>query len=162
LYPVGPHPGFREFFDDERARLGRALFLVTGDIGEADDLAQEAFVRVFERWDKVATMKSPTGYLYRAALNLHRGRLRRRATSARHDAATVGADGLARIEDRDEILHLLAQLTRNQREALVLTEWMGLTSQEVGDVMRISPSTVRVHLSRAKATLREAKVNIDE
>ena len=159
---MGPHREFREFFDDERTRLGRALYLVTGDVGEADDLAQEAFVRVFERWDKVATLDSPTGYLYRTALNLHRGRLRKRATAARHDTAPAGADAIARIEDRDEILHLLGRLTRNQREAIVLTEWSGLTSAEAGDVMRISASTVRVHLSRAKAALRQAQVMIDE
>lgn len=153
--PVGPHPEFKDFFEDERARLGRALYLVTGDVGEADDLAQEAFVRVFERWDKVAMLDSPTGYLYRTALNLHRSRFRRRMTSARHASTPASADPMGRIEDRDEIVRLIVRLPRSQRQALVLVEWAGLTSEEAGHVMGIDGSTVRVHLTRAKVTLRE-------
>src|SRR2546427_3349094 len=69
--------GFDRFFAEEYQRLARALFIVVGDPVEAEDLAQEAMVRVFERWDRVADLESPTGYLYRTALNLHRSRSRR-------------------------------------------------------------------------------------
>jgi RNA polymerase sigma factor (sigma-70 family) len=71
-------------------------------------------------------------------------------------------DPLARVDDRDEILRLLAELTRHQREALVLTEWLGLSSEEAGGMMRISASTVRVHLARARAALRASQVMDDE
>jgi RNA polymerase sigma factor (sigma-70 family) len=158
----GPHREFKTFFEDERERLGRALYLVTGDIGEADDLAQDAFVRVFEGWDRIGTMDSPTGYLYRTALNLHRSRRRKRTSSARHESVPIDRDELAVVEDRETIVRSLAQLTPNQREALVLTEWLGLDSEQAADVMRINASTVRVHLSRARAILRGARVIIDE
>jgi DNA-directed RNA polymerase specialized sigma24 family protein len=43
-----------------------ALCLVTGDRHEAEEIAQDAFVRVFERWDRVGSLEDPTGYLFRA------------------------------------------------------------------------------------------------
>ena len=49
---------------------------MTGDRVEAEDIAQEALVRVYERWGQVGGMDSPTGYLYRTAMNLARSRLR--------------------------------------------------------------------------------------
>lgn len=52
---------FEEFFEAEHVRLGRALYLLTGSTAEADELSQEAFVRVYERWDRVRDMTSPEG-----------------------------------------------------------------------------------------------------
>lgn len=56
---------FEAFFDTERARLLGTLCLVTGDRGEARELMQETFVRVWERWDQVRAHADPSGYLYR-------------------------------------------------------------------------------------------------
>lgn len=59
---------FEEFFQAEYPGLARALFLLTADLGEAEELAQEAMARVCERWDRVQTMDSPGGYVYRVAV----------------------------------------------------------------------------------------------
>jgi len=67
---------FDAFYATERRRLFSTLVRVTGDRQVADDLTQEAFVRVLERWDRVGHMDSAVGYLYRVALNLHRSRVR--------------------------------------------------------------------------------------
>ena len=56
---------------------------MTGNRGEAEDLAQEAFVKVYERWDRVRGTDNPAGYLYRTAINAHHSRLRRLAVAAR-------------------------------------------------------------------------------
>src|SRR6266516_4369257 len=61
---------FQRFFEAEHHRLTTALYLITGDTSEAEELSQEAMVRMYERWDRVRRMDSPTGYLYRTALNL--------------------------------------------------------------------------------------------
>ena len=66
----GSRVGFEVLFRSEFRRLGKALYLLTGDRGEAEELAQEAMARVYERWARVRTMESPTGYLYRVALHL--------------------------------------------------------------------------------------------
>src|SRR5213082_1055541 len=98
----GPSRDFEEFFKDEHVRLLRALFLVTGTEHEAEDLMQEAFVKVWERWDRVRAMDDPTGYLYRTAMNAFRSRVRRALTAARR-AVTMGEqhDDFARIDERD-------------------------------------------------------------
>lgn len=118
-----PGLDFREFFEGEYRRLPKALFLMTGDPLEAEELAQDALVRVFERWDQVRRMHSPTGYLYRTAFNLSRSRVRRLASRARHTLSpSPEADPLAGVEARDEVRRLLATLPRGQREAVVLVE----------------------------------------
>jgi hypothetical protein len=78
-----PEPGFcpgadfGTFFDLHFDDVFRALLLMSGDRHEAEDVAQEAFVKILERWDHVAGMDDPTGYLYHTALNERRDRLRR-------------------------------------------------------------------------------------
>src|ERR671914_2420350 len=85
---------FAEFFELEHARLGRAIYLLTGDAVEAEDLVQEAMARAFERWDRVSLMAEPAGYVYRIASNLHRRRygVRRRLTHLLKDAEPAQAD----------------------------------------------------------------------
>ena len=56
---------FEEFFAREREDLYRTLWLVTRNRYEAEEVAQEAFVRVLERWDRVSVKQEPRGYLYR-------------------------------------------------------------------------------------------------
>ena len=60
---------FEDFFHAHHERLLRAMYLATGDRHEAEDLAQEAFVRILERWERVRGLDYPVGYLYRTALN---------------------------------------------------------------------------------------------
>jgi len=149
---------FERFFQDEYERLGRALYLVTGDPVEAEDVAQEAMVRIYERWDRISAGGSDVGYLYRTALNLYRSRLRRAAVRLRRGPNVAAkADPLSVAEDRDELGRLLADLPEGQREALVLVTWLGMTDQEAGVVLGIEPVSVRVRLARAKAALRRAR-----
>jgi DNA-directed RNA polymerase specialized sigma24 family protein len=61
---------FESLFEAEYPRLMRMMYLLTGNREEARDVAEEAMVRVFERWDRVGLMDSPGGYAYRVALNL--------------------------------------------------------------------------------------------
>jgi len=59
---VNASPGtFEEFFRAEHARLLRALYLVTGSADEAQEVAQDALVRVWERWDRAAAWTTPPG-----------------------------------------------------------------------------------------------------
>src|SRR5437899_10060597 len=77
------HPDFESFFRTEYPTLVRMLFLLTGSSAEAEDLAQEALARAFERWKRIREMDSPGGYVCRTALNLNRKRLRRLGIGAR-------------------------------------------------------------------------------
>ena len=148
---------FVSFFEAEYDGLDRTLLLTVGDRGEADDLAQEAMARVFERWDRVRAMGSPAGYAYAVAFNLNRRRIRRlgawlrRAPSAEPPAEGSLDAADARRDVRDALLRLPLPL----REAVVLTEWLGLSTEEAAAVMRIEPVTVRGRLHRARNQLRE-------
>ncbi len=152
-----PRPrDFEEFFKAEYRRLAKALYVLTDDPYEADDLAQEAFLRVFERWETVGALTSPVGYMYRVALNLHRSRLRRLFMSARkHRIRSPKADPLLGVEARDEVDRYLSQLSAGQREALVLVEWLGEPVDEAARLLGIKPGALRARLFRARESLRE-------
>jgi RNA polymerase sigma factor (sigma-70 family) len=146
---------FEEFFQAEHVRLARALYLLTGSAAEADELTQEAMVRVYERWDRVRRMDSPQGYLFRTALNLHRSRLRWLAGRARQILqATPSPDPAEVVQSRDSLDRALASLPPGQREAVVLVEWLGMDQEEAATALGIKPGSVRARLSRAKADLR--------
>jgi RNA polymerase sigma-70 factor (ECF subfamily) len=146
---------FEEFFQAEQVRLARALYLLTGSAAEADELTQEAMVRVYERWDRVRQMDSPQGYLFRTALNLHRSRLRGLASRARHILQpTPSPDPAEVVQSRDILARALASLPTGQREAVVLVEWLGMDPQEAATALQIKLGSIRARLSRAKADLR--------
>ena len=74
---------FEEFYEANVRRVFTALCLMTGDRHEAEEIAQEAFVRVFERWNRVGTLEDPTGYVFRVSMNVFRNRLRRASLGLR-------------------------------------------------------------------------------
>jgi RNA polymerase sigma-70 factor (ECF subfamily) len=154
--------GFEAFFEHNYVRLARALYLLTGDAAEAEDEAQEAMVRVYERWDRVSTMASPEGYLFRTAMNLNRSWRRRLRSERRRfvDAPRV-REPHETAEAGDQLARALASLPPAQRRALILVEWLGMTDQEAGDALGIRPVSVRVRISRAKSALRANEVTDD-
>jgi RNA polymerase sigma factor (sigma-70 family) len=148
--------GFDRFFREHSERLGRAMYLLTGDRWEAENLAQEALVRTFERWTRVRGMDSPGGYLYRVAFNLNRKRLRRLLLELKQRVApTAVSEPEHVVERRMEVLAALSALTRRQREAIVLVGWLGFPAEEAGEVLGLKPTSVRGLLHRARAKLRE-------
>ncbi len=153
---VSAAPGtFEEFFRAEHARLLRALYLVTGSAEEAQEVAQDALVRVWERWDRVGAMDDPTGYLYRTAMNVHRSAVRRaRRAVGRLVHPGAGRDPFADAEDRDEVSRALRGLAPRQRAALVLTELLGYGSEDAGRVLGVKAVTVRALASQGRAALR--------
>src|SRR4029077_21290880 len=60
---------FRTFFEDEHRGLLKALYFVTGDRAEAADVMQDAFLKLWERWDRIDSIDDPRAYLFRLALN---------------------------------------------------------------------------------------------
>ncbi len=147
---------FEEFFLAERQGLYGALWLVTRNKHEAEEIAQDAFLKVLEHWDRVGEMDDPTGYLYRTAMNLWRSRGRRAALALRKAAHTLPRDdGIAAIEERETVIRALAPLTPRQRAAIVLTDLLGFTSEEAAEALGVRASTVRVLAARARAKLKE-------
>lgn len=152
--PADTATDFEAFFEAERGRLFRALVLVTRNTHEAEELAQEAFLKVWERWSRLRDQE-PVGYLFRVAMNAHRSRLRRAMRAVRHRAAAAASptDPFDAVAERDEALRLMGSLTPRQRSAVVLTELVGMSFEDAGRALGIRPGTVRVLVSQARATL---------
>jgi RNA polymerase sigma-70 factor (ECF subfamily) len=145
---------FELLFSEERDRLFSALWLITRDKHEAEEVAQDAFVRVWERWERHGAPEDPPAYLFRTAMNILRNRRRRAAVAQRHIASSEGsADQLAAVEARDVVTRALGALTPAQRAALVLMDLFDMTSTEAAAALGVRPSTVRVLAARGRATL---------
>jgi RNA polymerase sigma factor (sigma-70 family) len=149
---------FEEFFDHERDRLFRVLCVMTANRHEAEELAQDAFLKVLERWDRVRAMEDPAGYLHRAAMNEFRKRYRRSKVALRRILpATSPPDVFEAVHDRDLTARALSSLTPRQRAALVLTEALSYSAEEAGQLLGIKASTVRALTSQARDALRKSE-----
>ena len=160
--PLGPSEtaeltsSFQRFVEAESATFHGALRLLTRDRTDAEDLMQDAFLKVWERWEHVQALEDPSGYLYRTAMNLYRKRLRRAAVALRHAIRPqVPRDDLDEVESRDVVLRTLAALTPRQRMSIVLTDLLGYSSEDAGRLMGVKATTVRVLASQARAALRD-------
>src|SRR6185369_17796283 len=151
LRPSGQEDGtagatetFEGFFAATNPRLFTALWLVTGDRYEAEEIAQDAFLRVFERWGRVGGLEDPESYLFRTAMNVFRNRYRRAALAVRRSLSMApdASDELAAVEDRDEVIRLLRPLPPRQRAAVVATSILDLSADEAGRLLGMRPATV--------------------
>jgi len=149
-------PSFEEFYEAHRQRLFVSLCLLTGDRQEAEEVMQDAFVRILERWDRVGDISDPGAFLFRIAMNVFRNRYRRAKLAMRRTLSPgTATDDLAVVEDRDAVIRILRTLTPQQRQAAVMTWILGYSSEEAGKMLGISASTVRVLTSRARASMQE-------
>ena len=148
---------FEALYAERYRDVYAAMWLVTRNRFEAEEIAQDAFLKVFERWDRVRLLDDPAGYLFTTAMNVWRSRARRAAVALRKATHALAADdSIAAAEQRVDVIRALATLTARQRAAVVLTDLVGLTSQEAGRALGVRPSTVRVLAARARTAMKEA------
>ena len=154
--PAGPL-SFEEIFLDVHDRLYRALYFITGSSADAEELMQDAFLKLWERWDRLDTIEDPVAYLFRVALNGVRMRARCARVAATKILPAAGArDPFDDVDVRDDVRRLLRGITPRQRTAIVLTEIFGYSSEQAARIMGIQPTTVRVLASQGRAALRES------
>jgi len=153
--PAASEPiAFEDFFHAEKDRLLRVMGVITGSRTEAEDITQEAFLRLFERWGTVATMNNPEGYLHRAAMNQFRSRYRRAAVTLRRALASGPAhDVFDEVDDRDLAIRALGSLPPRQRAALVLTEALGYSGEEAGRMLGVKATTIWALTHQARSAL---------
>lgn len=152
---VGAWARFDTFFEDEHERLFKALYFIAGNRHDAEELMQDAFLKLWERWDQIDRIDDPTAYLFRVALNGLRMR-HRRAAVAERKLRLLGddRDGFAEAEMRADVRALLLTVTPRQRAALVLIDLLGYDSEQAGRIMRVGPSTVRALATQGRHALR--------
>jgi RNA polymerase sigma-70 factor (ECF subfamily) len=147
---------FEAFYSVEFDRVVRAVYVIVGDRDEAVDITQEAFARTWASWDRIRRKDLPVVFVLATARNLSKSHIRRLVRQRRLNDQVVNRD-LVEPEDAAvlTVRAALAQLPEQQRWAVVLCDLADIGSPEAASVMGIAPSTVRVHLARARDRLRQ-------
>ncbi len=145
---VLPPPDVGELFRTHRRPMTQLAYLLTSDSSMADEVVQDAFVKVHTNWGSI---KNPVGYLRKAVVNgchsHHRHRaVVRRSPPPRPEAAALVAD---------EVSDALAKLPYRQRAALALRYFADLPDEEIATALSVRPATVRSLIHRGLGTLRK-------
>lgn len=149
----------------EYAAVVRTAWLVTGDREEAADVAQETFVRAYERWRQVSVMDRPGAWLQRVAANLAISwRRRQHVRSSARARLTAGATERAPESDvlDEELLRALDLLTPAQRAVIVLRYFADQSVDDVARALGKRPGTVRALTSQGLGRLRQALGSMEE
>ncbi len=140
---------FEDLYVAEYRPMVRLSFVLLGGEGSAEEVVQEAFARVYERW---ASLDNAGGYLRTCVVNGSRDVLRRRRVARwkrpypASPYAELGADHLGDILDR---------LPPRRRAAIVLRYYADLSEAEIADTLGVRRGTVKSMLHRGMAELRE-------
>lgn len=145
---------FRALFDAHAARVVRLAWLLGAD--DPEDAAQEAFVRLYERRDRLSAVDDVPAYLNRTVVNLVRDRhrrslARRRALSLVRDEqrpVPSAEDLTMRAHERHRVLDALDLVSPRRREAVVLRYWLDLPYSQVATAMGISLGAAKSAVSR--------------
>jgi len=145
---------FTAFFRTEFPRVVRTVTLVLGDRGRAEEIAQDAFVQLFDHWRKVSRYELPEAWVRRVAIRManrtaHREH-RRRVLEDR--AAPVETTPGLDTADAD-IYAAVRRLPLSQRTAVVLFYFEDRPVAEIADLLGCAPATARVHLHKARRRL---------
>lgn len=142
--------------------LVRLAVLLLHDVGTAEEVVQDAFVAVHDRWGRLRDPAKALAYLRRSVVNGSRSRLRHRVVVRRHLAAqpppptAAPADEASLVADRRAaVLDAMRELPERQREVLALRHYQDLSEAEIADALGISRGAVKSHASRGSARLRE-------
>lgn len=144
----GAKVAFAEFFDDEfTGQFRRAVFLLR-DRAAAEDVVHDAFVEVWRRWQVIS---EPGPYLSRCVLNGCRDHASSRRRQWAHDrsARAEAHEGAS----ADELYDVLARLPFNQRCAVVLRFYVGMSNDEIAHAMGCPAGSVGPWIQRAKQQL---------
>jgi RNA polymerase sigma-70 factor (sigma-E family) len=139
----------------------RLATLLTRDASVAEEIVQDAFVRLHGRWDRILEPAAAQAYLRTSVVNGARSALRHRSVVERHHqpgpAEPAGPEEQAvRSTEDARVLAALHTLPRRQQEVLVLRYYADLSEYEIATTLAISRGAVKSHAHRGLAALRSA------
>ena len=146
-----------ELYADHAPRAARLAYLLVGDRHLAEEIVQDAFVKVATRFWTLRNPAAFDAYLRKTVLNLARGHGRRRRQEIAYleRQPEAGATNLPDLAERDELLQALSRLPYRQRAALLLRYYDDLSEQQTADLLGCPVGTVKSLVSRGLKTLRE-------
>lgn len=145
----------------------RLAFLLTGDRVQAEDLVQDAFVRVVGRFGHLRVPDAFEAYLRRTIVNLHTSQLRRRRVERawlEREGGAAGArpaDAMPDVGAREELWRAVLELPARQRAAVVLRFYEDLSERQTAEVLGCSPAAAKMLVARAMEILRD-RIRKDE
>ena len=150
---------FAEFYRESCDNCLRAVLVSVGDQDTARDSVDEAFARAFASWRTVSRHPAPAAWVVRTALNANISRWRRRRREVpMPDPGLMADPAAADAADRSvdpRIMAALLRLPARQRQVVALRLFLDLDTARTAEVLGIAPSTVKAHLARALAALRD-------
>ncbi len=156
----GDEASFLALYHEHRTPLFRFAWRLTGSEATAEDSTQECFLTVLSAKGYDASLGSLRAYLFGISRNLIRKRLRMAEREEDEedavDPSAVGGplESLLSAERAEAVAHAVASLPPNQREAVILFEYEGLSLDEIGTAVGIDTGAVKARLHRARETLR--------
>ena len=147
------HPSLREVFNASYRRLVVQLYGVTGDLDEAEDLVQEAFVRAAASGRRFDRVENPEAWLRTTAINQHRSRWRKMRNGQRARARILPPRDPEALESHLEIITALRALPETQRQVIALHYLADLPVETIAEELGIPPGTVKSRLSRGRDAL---------
>lgn len=173
-YLAGDPRAFAEIVRRYQQRLLNFVLRMIGDRERAEDLVQEAFIRVHRHLHRFDPTKKFSTWIYTIASNLAKNELRNRSRSplvfyqsshSRHDEDTRPLqfeDSHTRPDDmfasrhlKDLVDHTVARLTAHHQEVFVLRELEGKSYEEIAELTHCNLGTVKSRLNRARASFAE-------
>jgi RNA polymerase sigma-70 factor (sigma-E family) len=157
VHPPGPSLDLEDLFRAHATPLLRLAMVLTGDPALAEDLVQEAFVRL-HRASRPPVPGAVRAYLRRTVINLSHGHhrhlrvVRRRPIERRPDGEAADVD-VVRQDNQRLVAEAVRALPARQRDCIVLRIYEDLTDVEIADTLGISSGSVKTHLHRARTTL---------
>lgn len=149
-----------KLYYEEAAALVRLARLFTDDRTGAEDIVQEAFIRLYHAADRIQDPKKSAAYLRSIVLNLARDTNRRGLLSLRHQDSMMDTrepedppEQTLRSESQAEVIDALNELSSRQRDCLILRFYYELTEREIAETLSISPNSVKTHCRRGLAAL---------
>ena len=139
---------FDEFYATNSDQLIRSIMRVVDFTNVAEEIAQEAFSKVWQRWDLI---QQPANYLYRVAFNKANDELRKRQTHRSNEHLL----DLTQSEDTIYLSDVLSNISEQRRTAIYHKFYSGYTNSEVGELMNIPEGTVKSMIHRGLNDLRE-------
>ncbi|WP_020523388.1 sigma-70 family RNA polymerase sigma factor [Catelliglobosispora koreensis] len=154
-HPVstGVTPSFESFYEGTSTRLLRFAYGLTGDLGEAQDFTQEAYVRAWQRWKRLQSYDNPESWLRLVVTRLATDRWR--WLGVRRNPATQERAHVVPPPNED-LVHLVAELKRlpmDQRKALVLHYFLDRSVADIAAETGANINTVKSWLARGRANL---------
>ena len=147
------HPSLREVFTVSYRRLVVQLYGVTGDLDEAEDLVQEAFVRAAAAGRRFDRVDNPEAWLRTTAINQHHSRWRKARNGQRARRRMLPPRDPEALEAHVEIITALRALPEAQREVIALHYLADLPVDTIARELGVPPGTVKSRLSRGRDAL---------